>query len=177
MTISGSHADVQPKRDLTRFVKMAQSMSVFNAKKTILCQRLKFSKTLDKKTDFFPPRRSKYRPKKKVEKKARLTVAAEAKASGAKIDARKKPVVKYGINHITALIEAKRAQLVLIALDVGPIELVVWLPVPVKGKSRLGVVVHKKTAAALAITDVGAANKYELAALISAVKTNLSEKV
>lgn len=42
---------------------------------------------------------------------------------------KKKPlVVKYGLNHITTLVEAGKAQLVVIAHDVDPIELVVWLP-------------------------------------------------
>ena len=36
--------------------------------------------------------------------------------------------VKYGQNHIVALIEAKKAALVVIAHDVDPIELVVFLP-------------------------------------------------
>ncbi|KAJ3401204.1 60S ribosomal protein L8B [Chytriomyces hyalinus] len=190
----GIGADVQPKRDLTRFVKWPEYVRL-QRQKTILRQRLKvppainqFSKTLDKNTATQAFKLlSKYRPETKVEKKVRLTAAAEAKVSGAKVDAGKKPVVvKYGINHITALIEAKKAQLVLIAHDVDPIELVVWLPalcrkmgIPyaiVKGKSRLGAVVHKKTATALAITDVNAADKHELAALISAVKTNFSEK-
>ncbi|TPX76894.1 hypothetical protein CcCBS67573_g01827 [Chytriomyces confervae] len=190
----GIGADVQPKRDLTRFVKWPEYVRL-QRQKTILRQRLKvppainqFSKTLDKNTATQAFKLlSKYRPETKVEKKVRLTAAAEAKAAGGKVDAGKKPVVvKYGINHITALIEAKKAQLVLIAHDVDPIELVVWLPalcrkmgIPyaiVKGKSRLGAVVHKKTATALAITDVSAADKHELAALISAVKTNFSEK-
>jgi large subunit ribosomal protein L7Ae len=66
---------------------------------------------------------NKYRPETKVEKKARLTAAAEAAAAGQKVDQGKKPVVvKYGINHITALIEAKKAQLVVIADDVDPVE-------------------------------------------------------
>jgi len=62
------------------------------------------------------------------------------------------------------LIESKKAKLVVIAHDVDPIELVLWLPalcrkkqVPyvfVKSKSRLGAVVHKKTATALAFTEV-----------------------
>jgi len=67
----------------------------------------------------------------------------------------KKPkFVKYGLKHITALVEAKKAKLVLIAHDVDPLELVLWLPtlckkkdIPymiVKGKARLGQVVHKK---------------------------------
>jgi len=35
----------------------------------------------------------------------------------------KKPiVVKYGINHVTSLVEEKKAQLVVIANDVDPIE-------------------------------------------------------
>jgi large subunit ribosomal protein L7Ae len=95
-------------------------------------------------------------------------------------------VIKYGINHITALVENKKAQLVVIADDVDPIELVVWLPalcrkmgVPyciVKSKSRLGTLVHKKTATALVLSEVRPEDKQEFAALISAVKTNFTEK-
>lgn len=72
-----------------------------------------------------------------------------------KEDVSKKPyAVKYGLNHVVGLIENKKAGLVLIPNDVDPIELVIFLPalcrkmgVPyaiVKGKARLGVVVHKK---------------------------------
>lgn len=58
------------------------------------------------------------------------------------------PVLKFGINHVTELVESKKAKLVLIASDVDPIELVVWLPTLcrkknvafciVKSKARLG---------------------------------------
>ena len=42
---------------------------------------------------------------------------------------KKKPVVvKYGLNHVTQLVESGEAQLVVIAHDVDPIELVLWLP-------------------------------------------------
>lgn len=42
---------------------------------------------------------------------------------------KKKPiVVKYGLNHITTLIETGKAQMVVIAHDVDPLELVCWLP-------------------------------------------------
>lgn len=37
-------------------------------------------------------------------------------------------VIKFGLKHVTKLIEDKKASLVVIAHDVTPIELVVWLP-------------------------------------------------
>merc|ERR1711975_178128 len=79
----------------------------------------------------------------------------------------------------------KKASLVLIPNDVDPIELVVFLPslckkmgVPyaiVKGKARLGTVVHKKTAAVLALTEVRSEDKSELSKLVSAVKDGFME--
>ncbi|KAI9002006.1 50S ribosomal protein L30e-like protein [Gaertneriomyces semiglobifer] len=186
--------DIQPKRDLARFVKWPQYVRL-QRQKAILTQRLKvppainqFTKTLDKNTatSMFKLL-NKYRPESKQEKKTRLTTAAEAVAAGNKADQGKKPVlVKYGINHITALVEAKKAQLVVIAHDVDPIEIVIWLPalcrkmgVPyciVKSKSRLGTVVHKKTATALALTEVKPEDKQELAALVGAIKANYNDK-
>lgn len=70
----------------------------------------------------------KYRPESKADKKARLKKEAEAKASGGAVDRGAKPVtVKYGINHVTALIEKKKASLVIIAHDVEPIEVLCCL--------------------------------------------------
>ena len=41
----------------------------------------------------------------------------------------KKPIyAKFGLNHVVALVEAKKAALVVIAHDVDPIELVIFLP-------------------------------------------------
>ena len=98
-------------------------------------------------------------------------------------DSKKPNFVKYGLNHCVALIEAKKASLVVIAHDVDPIELVVFLPalcrkmgipyVIVKGKARLGTVVHKKTAAVLVLQDVKSEDQRELATLVSAAKANL----
>ena len=42
----------------------------------------------------------------------------------------------------------------------------------VKGKARLGTVVHKKPAAVLALQDVKSEDQRELATLISAAETN-----
>jgi len=68
-----------------------------------------------------------------------------------------------------------------IAHDVEPIELVVWLPalcrkmnvpyVIVKGKSRLGYLVYKKTATALAVTDVRKEDAAKLEQLIEKART------
>jgi len=75
---------------------------------------------------------------------------------------------------------------VLIAHDVDPIEIVLWLPalcrkmqVPyaiVKGKARLGTVVHKKTATVLAFVDVRDEDKNTFGNLINGVKINYNEK-
>lgn len=162
-----------------------------------------FSHTLDKNTatQLFKLL-NKYRPETKVEKKERLETLAKAAAEekeAAKVcvpqndiipvvnqntPQDKKPLfVKYGLNHCVALIEAKKASLVIIAHDVDPIELVVFLPalcrkmgvpyVIVKGKARLGTVVHKKTAAILTLQDVKSEDQRELATLVSAAKANL----
>merc|ERR1712054_141739 len=78
----------------------------------------------------------------------RLRAVAEAAAQNQTSETKKPVVVKYGLNHIAYLVEQQKAQLVVIAHDVDPIELVIWLPalckkqgVPyciVKGKARLG---------------------------------------
>jgi large subunit ribosomal protein L7Ae len=89
----------------------------------------------------------------------------QAIAEGKEVPATKREnIVQFGLNHVTFLVEEKRAKFVVISHDVDPIELVVWLPalcrkmdVPyciVTGKSTLGTVVHQKTATCLAVTSV-----------------------
>ena len=65
----------------------------------------------------------KYRPETKQAKKERLRERAAARAEG-KEDApgKRAPVVRHGVNTVTTLIEKKKAQLVVIANDVDPIE-------------------------------------------------------
>jgi len=143
---------------------------------------------------------AKYRPETKEAKKKRLFETAKARVAEEKAkagskgadkkDEKKKesvkPVlVKYGINHVTTLVEQKKAKLVVIAHDVDPIEIVVWLPalcrkmeIPfaiVKSKARLGEVVHKKTATAIAITEVKPEDASKLEQLIGSVKTTFAE--
>ncbi|KAI6044011.1 ribosomal protein L4 [Pisolithus marmoratus] len=190
----GIGQDIRPQTDLTRFVKWPEYVRL-QRQKVILRQRLKvppaiaqFSHTLDKNTatQLFKLL-NKYRPETKQEKKTRLEALAAATAEQKEATKDKKPLfVKYGLNHCVALVEAKKASLVVIAHDVDPIELVVFLPalcrkmgvpyVIVKGKARLGTVVHKKTAAVLTIQDVKSEDQRELATLINAAKANFTDK-
>ncbi|QPG76137.1 60S ribosomal protein L8B [Brettanomyces nanus] len=182
---------IQPKRNLSRFVKWPEYVRLQRQKK-VLSLRLKvppaiaqFSHVLDRNTaaEAFKLL-NKYRPETGAEKKERLTKEAAAIAEGKKReDVSEKPyVVKYGLNHVVSLIENKKPKLVLIANDVEPIELVVYLPalcrkmgVPyaiVKGKARLGTLVHKKTSTVAALVDVKSGDEPDLAKLISSINAN-----
>merc|ERR1712080_360956 len=191
----GIGQDIQPRRNLSRMVRWPEYVRLQRQRK-ILNMRLKvppaiaqFSQVLDRNTAAQAFKLlNKYRPETKAEKKERLTKEATAVSEGKKKeDVSKKPyTVKYGLNHVVGLIENKKASLVLIPNDVDPIELVVFLPdlckkmgVPyaiVKGKARLGTVVHKKTAAVLAFTEVRSEDKNELAKLVSTVKDGFMAK-
>jgi len=188
----GIGRDVLPrKRDLTRFDKWPKYIRR-QRQRRILWHRLKvpgivnqFTKTLDKHTaaalfTFL----QKYSPEDRKQRKQRMLDSAKSAAG----DIGKRPKqVQYGLNHVTKMIERKEAKLVVIAHDVDPIELVMWIPtlcrktgtpyVIVKGKSRLGQVVHKKTAAVLAISDIdeGKHGK-DLSNFIERAKDNFLER-
>jgi len=162
---------IQPRRDLARFVRYPRYIAL-QRQRRILVTRLKvpptlnqFTRTVDKQTATLLFKvLGKYRPESKLQRKQRLVKAAEAKTKGQTAPATPNAHVHYGLNHVTTLIERGEAKLVIIAHDVDPIELVVFIPtlcrkmnvpyVIVKSKSRLGAAVHKKTAAVVALTSV-----------------------
>ena len=120
----------------------------------------------------------KYSPETKQDKKERLKKEAEGGAGKTA-----KPVhLKYGLNHVTTLVEENKAKLVVIAHDVDPIEMVVFLPalcrkknVPycfIRGKANLGKLCHLKTATCVAVTEV---RKEDLADLDGLSKTFKSQ--
>merc|ERR1712164_52885 len=181
-----------PKRDLTRFVKWPKYIRLQRAKMTLL-KRIKIPPAINQFSNTFDKRQASQlfrllnnlKPETKTEKRERLKGAAETAAAGGR-NADKKPVcVKMGINHVTTLVEEKKAKLVVIAHDVDPIEVVCWLPslckargIPyciIKSKARLGAVVGMKTATCLAITDVKAENKGDLASLITMAQANFND--
>eukprot|EP00729_Bicosta_minor_P007132 gene7132-20762_t len=229
----GIGGDIPGKRDLGRFVKWPKYVRL-QRQHRVLYKRLKvppainqFTQTMDKTgaTELFRLM-DKYRPEDKATKKDRLKAEAVAKTEGKEADKGAKPeVIKYGINHVTALIEKKKTKLVVIAHDVEPIEeieqvhpsrwgclvagstrvslhasdslalvldlvfdisIVIWLPalcrkmdVPyciVKGKARLGQVVHKKTATVLAFTDVKKEDQTSFNKLTESIRNNFNER-
>ena len=71
----------------------------------------------------------KYRPESKQAKKMRLRARAQLRASGKADTPTKRPhVVRQGVNTVTSLVEQKKAQLVVIAHDVDPIEVTKRVP-------------------------------------------------
>jgi len=190
----GIGQDLQPKKDLTRFVRWPKYVKL-QRQRSVLQQRLKvppsinqFNQTLDKQnaTQVFKLA-AKYAPESKADKKAKLVARAKARAEG-KPDtpAARKPMLASGINKVVNLVERKQAQLVLIAHDVDPIEIVVYLPalcrkmdVPyciVKGKARLGQLVGRKQCTAVAFHEVNNEHKQDLAKIVETVRTNYNER-
>jgi len=190
----GIGQDIQPKRDLSRFVRWPKYIRL-QRQKAILYQRLKvpppihqFSQALDRQTatQLFKLL-DKYRPESKLEKKTRLRLRAEERAKGKPDAPTKRPaVLRTGVNTVTTLVEQKKASLVVIAHDVDPIEVVLFLPalcrkmgVPyciVKNKARLGRVVRRKTCTCVALAQTNPEDRTALNKLVEAVKTNFNER-
>jgi len=163
----GIGRDIPPKmKYLGRMIKWPRYIKIQRQKK-ILMQRLKvppviaqFQHTLDKNpaTQLFKIL-AQHRPETRAAAKERVK---ENLKNGTNV---KRPIgVTYGILQVTQAIMNKRAKLVVIAHDVDPLEIVMWLPtlcikmnVPftiVKGRARLGTVVNHKKCTSLVFTAV-----------------------
>lgn len=182
--------------DLSRFVRWPRYVRI-QRQRAILKKRLKvppainqFTKAVDKNQASTLFRLlTHYRPESRDAKNKRLKAAAATSVKGkAEVAKTDKPyLLKYGLNHVTTLVENKKAKLVVIAHDVDPIELVVWLPalcrkmdVPyliVKSKARLGHLVHKKTTSVLALTEVRKEDAAKLEQIVSNARLQFNDNV
>lgn len=122
---------------------------------------------------------SKYRPETHDERLERLKKSDPKEGP--------KPIIaKMGIRHVTRLIETKKAKFVLVAADVDPIEVVLFVPtlckkmnIPyaiVESKEMLGSVVNLKKTAILALCDVKSEDKKDFDALIKASNELFSDQ-
>jgi len=180
---------VQPARDLTRFVRWPRYI-LLQRQKQVLYQRLLVPPSVNQFTKTLPSNQSKnlwrllkkYTPESKKDKVARLKDAAEKKAKGEEVKTSKAHTLKFGLNHVTSLVENGEAKLVVIAHDVDPIELVLWLPtlcknkgvpyVIVKDKARLGRMCRHSTASCVALTTVKNEDKSDLDKLVQIGKSD-----
>ena len=170
--------DVRPRIVKSRFVKFPRYVQL-QRQKRILMKRLKcppalaqFFDPLDKDTtkkvykaleNYTPETRKEKKERLKKEAKDQVKDKKDKKEKDKKKDGKKPVSLKCGLNHVTYLVEQKRAKLVLIAADVDPIETVVFLPslcktmdIPyaiVPSKERLGFLANKKSCTCLALTD------------------------
>lgn len=179
---------VQHKRDVGRFVRWPRYVRVQRQRK-ILTTRLKVPPTLNQFKAALDRNQAsevfkllaKYSPETKAEKRERLAAAA---AAGNK-DGEAPAVLKFGLNHVTQLIESKKAKLVVIANDVDPIELVAWMPalcrkmdipyVIVKNRGRVGALVHQKRASCVALTKVNGADTARLDSIVETARAQFND--
>jgi len=202
---------VPHKRDLTHFVAWPRYVRLARQKRILLnrlkCPPAIniFRHTLEKSTavELFKimakmrPEEDAARRARRIENGKRLAEVLKPIKEGEKVDlkarraarkqilkeiAAKRPLtLRFGLNTVTHLVTRNKAQLVVIASDVDPIELVLWLPalcrkkkVPfciVKNKARLGQLVHKKTASVVAFTDVPKELRADFTKLVEGIKS------
>lgn len=193
----GIGGTVQPKRDLTRFVKWPRYIKI-QRQRAVLYKRLKIPPAINqfKATSSFSKQSvtqlfkllHSYRPESSHAKKDRLRKLAAAKASGQKVPVAARPTqLTFGTNDVTTAVEKKKAKLVVIAADCDPIEVVLHLPTLCRkmgipycivkgGRARLGHLVHRKTTSAVAITKVKPEDKVKLQKVVEVVRASFNDR-
>jgi len=128
-----------------------------------------------------------YKPETHKQKQDRRRAFAKLESENKPIPGTKPILLEYGWNRVTNLIENGKARLVLIAHDVDPIELVLWMPtlcvkknIPfaiVKSKARLGTLCNKKTAACVALTNVDPKHEQEFNEMASRARERYNDRI
>lgn len=193
----GLGGDIKPKNatDLTRFtrwplyVQKQRQLRVLQHRLKIPPSINQFRHTLDNSTkaDLFKLAKQ-YQPESRSAAAKRRRAAAAAKATGKAAPApKKKETLICGIQAVTRAVEQGRAKLVVIAHDVVPLEIVLWLPalcrkmkIPyciAKGKASLGSLVGFKTATCIAfVGSLRGEHQGDFSKLVDAVNTSFLNK-
>ncbi|KAL0698367.1 hypothetical protein Bca4012_054489 [Brassica carinata] len=143
-SLESEEGALPPRKDLTRYIKWPKSIRL-QRQKRILKQRLKVPPTLNQ---FTKTILLKYRPEDKAAKKERLLNKAQSEDEGKSVESNKPNSVKYGLNHVTYLIEQ------MTCLEI----------------------VHQKTAACLCLTTVKNEDKLEFSKVLETIKANFNDK-
>ena len=208
---------VPHKRDLTHFVRWPRYVRVARQKRVLMHRLKTppainmFNHSLDKATAValfklmakMRPEEDAARRARRMETAKKIAEALKPVPEGEKVDRKarremrdkivkeaveKQPIaLRYGLKDVTNLVIKNKAQLVVIASDVDPIELVLWLPalcrkkkVPyciVKNKARLGQLVHKKTTSVVAFTQVPKEYRADFTQLVDAIRPQFLENM
>ncbi len=183
--------NIRPKKDLSRFVRWPKYIKIQRQRK-ILFKKLKiplvlnqFTRVLDKnlsKKIFQFLSRYKVKKKKIHRNQNKKNFIGKKKS---KKNQKQLFFLKHGINNIANLVRKKKVLFVLIANDVTPIELVIWLPelckksnIPfciIKNKSRLGTLVGKKKTSCVAIDSVLERDKNKIEKIITYFRKNFNK--
>ncbi|KAL0483758.1 ribosomal protein L7 [Acrasis kona] len=192
--IMGIGQNLLPEKDLTRFVRWPKNV-ILQRQRRIMSKRLKvppsvnqFNRSANKPlaARIFKLL-EKYRPEHPKARRDRLRAASKERVKGAHQKPANKPItVVAGVNEVVNLIEKQKAQLVVLAHDVTPLELVLFIPtlckklgIPyaiVKSKSRLGQLVHLKNTAVVALTEVRKDDREELSQLLESIRGSFNER-
>ncbi|XP_035304630.1 60S ribosomal protein L7a-like [Cricetulus griseus] len=183
----GQH--IQPQKDLKwpRYIRLQRQRSTLYKQLKVPPAINQFTQALDKQL----PSCSSL-PTSTGQRQSRRRSKGFWARSGKKADGRgdvptkRPPVLRAGVNTVTTMVDNNKVQLSVITHEVEPIELVVFLHalgrkmgVPyciMKGKTRLGQLVHRKTRTTVAFTQVDSEDKGALAKLVEAIRTNYNDR-
>jgi large subunit ribosomal protein L7Ae len=191
--------DLKPKHDVTRMVRWPNYVRR-QRQKAVLLRRVKvppainqFNMNVDsttKKSLYKFARKYKPEPFKARQDRLRKEAEARVKDPKAKLTKKTKEAGKYeiitGLSRVTRFIEQQKAKLVLIANDVDPLELVLWMPalckkqdVPyaiVKNKASLGQLAGFKKCTCIAFHNIKSADKGEFDKLVTSVTQKFADR-
>lgn len=122
---------------------------------------------------------SRYKPETKAEKRKRMESADPRSGP-------KPALIKFGLKHITDLIERKKLKMVLVAADVTPVTVVLFLPTLckkmgvsyaiVRSKEMLGGLVNLKSSAAVGLEAVRAEDQAAFGDIIKMANSVFSDQ-